>query len=180
MWTYRIAAPSVAEPPEPERVQLSPALGQDCPPGWRDSPACLRSKDGFSLAVESITPAPPARLEFGQNVSVQLRYSSPRDDITIQVQLHTNGGCGGYDDESVDYLTRVPAAAGGLITRSYKIFSTFTTGCGQTDIRIEDGEVYGDLIRLLLLDPNDPNSGSFYDQHLYADYRYGPPESVVR
>jgi hypothetical protein len=94
--------------------------------------------------------------------------------MTIQVQPSAKGGCGGYDDVIAGQFTRVPGGTG-VVERSFQVFTTFTTGCGQTQIRVENGEVYVELIRLLLLDPfNDPSGSPFYDQFLYADYRFGP------
>jgi hypothetical protein len=51
--------------------------------------------------------------------------------------------------------------------------STSVFGCGLTDIRIERGEIYAPLIRILMSSA-DP-AGLLVEQFLIAEYRFGPP-----
>jgi hypothetical protein len=132
--------------------------------------------DGYSLVLESITPAPPARLTFGQSIVVRLRYASLTNDVRISVQPSTNSGCGGYQNQfSSDIATLVRAGAGTL-ERTYTISTANVVGCGQTEIRLENGEIYAPLIRLLMARPLPDPSGSllFFEQYLTAEYRFGP------
>jgi hypothetical protein len=163
-------------------TSLTPPTGMDCPFLLRNpfasAPNCSLVTEGYSVALESISPAPPARLAFGQSVVSRWRYSSATGDLVFQVQPST-AGCIGYDAQISGQTAsglRVPAGSGTL-ERTFAISSTSVFGCGQTQIRVDNGEVYVQLIRPVLgrTDAAGVTIGTFFDQFLIAEYRFGRP-----
>ena len=174
-------SPSVPLVPDlkPAATVLTPATGTYCPSrlllrGFRN---CLMVTEGYNLTLESITPAPPARLAFGQFVIARVRYSSRVDGLRIQVQPSSRDGCAGYDWQIDGRVERVPAGTG-TVERTFTLSSAAVRGCGRTEIRVENGEVYVERIRVLLgptpdrrrPPPFDPQSQFLYEQYLMLPF----------
>ena len=154
---------------------LKPARRTDCPTRLREFRDCRLVIDGFTLTLESITPMPPARLTFGQPVVAMLRYSSSVDGLRVQVQPSNGDGCAGYDWRVEGGVERVPAGTG-IVERTFTIQSAAVRDCGpgHRKIRVKDGEVFVERIRLLLAPAADRAVGLPFEQYLMADYRFGP------
>ena len=117
--------------------------------------------------LESIFPAPPARLAFGQSVIARVRYSSRIDNVRIQVQPSSRNGCDGYDWEIDGRVERLPAGTG-IVERTFTLRSAAVGGCGLTEIRVENGEVNVERLRLLMAPPSETASGLLYEQYLMS------------
>ena len=147
---------------------LTPANGADCPARLRAFPNCLNAITGNSLELERISPAPFARLSFGQSVTARLRYTSTMSNVTVQFQPSTIAGCAGYDWQ-LPGATVPLSASSGTVDRTFTILSGSLAGCGQTEVRVVNGEYYTELVRLLIGIPG----GLLFEQYLLAEYRFG-------
>jgi hypothetical protein len=127
----------------------------------RDFRNCLTATDGYNLTLESISPAPPTKLVFGQSVVARVRYSSGVDGLRIQVQPSSRDGCAGYDWQIDGLVERVPAGTG-TVERTFTLRSAAVWGCGRKEIRVENGEVYVERLRLLMAPPADVRRGPYY------------------
>jgi hypothetical protein len=163
-------SPAVLSVPDLKPVAatvLTRAIGTDCPRRLRGFRNCLLVTEGYNLTLESITPAPPARLAFGQSVIARVRYSSRVDGLRIQVQPSSRDGCVGYDWQIDGRVERVPAGTG-TVERTFTLRSAAVWGCGRREIRIEHGEVYVERLRLLLAPTSETPSRLLYDEYLMS------------
>jgi hypothetical protein len=162
----RPQAPSAAPSAQDVGVSVLPlSTGTDCPTRLRGFRNCVLAADGFALALESITPVPPARLAFGQPIVARLRYSSRVDGVRIQVQPSNSDGCAAYDWNVEGAVARVPSGVG-TVERSFTIRTAAvrTCGPGQRPIRVKNGEVFVERIRLLVAPTADRATRVVYDQ----------------
>ena len=89
-------------------------------------------------------------------------------NVTIQVHPSTIAGCEGYDSPLGSSLVMVPASSG-TVDRTFIISSGSLFGCGQTEVRVVNGEYYTELVRLLIGIPGS----LLFEQYLLAEYRFG-------
>lgn len=171
--TFACGGSSNGSPSSPTAASVATFLpaptGTDCPARLRAFPNCLSAVSGNSLVLESVSPAPPARLAFGRSVTARLRYTSTLSEVTIHFQPSTIAGCAGYNFQLGGAAVTLPAGSG-TVDRTFTISSGSLLGCGQTEVRVINGEYYVELVRLLIGSPG----GLLFEQYLLAEYRFGP------
>jgi hypothetical protein len=160
------SVPSVPDLTPVAATVLTRPTGTDCPSRLRSFRNCLNATEGYNLTLESISPAPPARLAFGQSVIARVRYVSRFEGLRIQVQPSSRDGCAGYDWQIDGRVERVPAGTG-TVERTFTLRSAAVRGCGPSKIRVEHGDVYVERLRLLL-GPTEPAFPVFYEEYLMS------------